>query len=119
MHPSPITSTRTDPTAPIDRHSLTADGGLLGIYNASTELAVAPSISGGTTRNFNAKNVGTEPAGAMDAINGSVKGTQWDLAQKGFKIKQQILQTQFTNTGLKYADTLKVNTTQYAPSGRL
>ena len=52
MHPG-STSPRPDPKAPIDRHSLT-DGGLLGIYNRATELAVA---RGDHSRNFNAKEV--------------------------------------------------------------
>jgi hypothetical protein len=92
---------------------------LLDRYNATSEIAVAPSIAGGVTRNFNAKNVGTEPAGAMDAINGSAPGGQWDLVQKDFKIKQPLKMTQFTSAGLQYAETLKVSTTKYAPSGRL
>jgi hypothetical protein len=89
---------------------------ILDLYNSKNVIAAAP---GDHSRTFNAKDVGTEPGGAVDAINGSVAGTQWDLVQKDFKIKQPLLQTQFTDKGLQYAEQLKVNTTKYAPSGRL
>jgi hypothetical protein len=90
---------------------------LLDRYNATAELAVAP---GDNSRNFNAKNVGTEPGGAVDAINGNaVLSPDKESIQKDFKLKQQTLHTQFTEKGLNYSDLLKVNTTKYAPSGRL
>jgi len=119
MHPG-STSPRPDPTAPIDRHSLT-DGGLEGIYNASTELAVARGDHG---RNFNAKNAGTEPSAAVDSINGTAPNSSGqyvgnDIVQKNFKIKQPIKITQFTDAGLNYIDTKGINTTQDAPRGRL
>lgn len=126
MHPGSTTSTRTDPTAPIDRHSLTTGGGLLGIYNASTQLAV---VRGDHDRNFNAKNAGTEPTAAVDAINGSVQNSSGqyvgnDIVQKNFKIKQPLKVTQFTGNsnsgGLGYAKVgLKHDNKEYAPSGRL
>ena len=89
---------------------------ILELYNAKAEIAVAP---GDHSRTFNAKEVGTEPAGAVDAINGSGTFSGNDIVQKDFKIKQPLLQTQFTDKGLQYSETLKVNTTKYAPSGRL
>jgi len=118
MHPTK-TATKPDPTSAIQRHSLT-DGGLEGIYKNSAELAVARGLNG---RNFNAKDAGTETS-AVDSINGTApnSGGQYvgnDIVQKNFKIEQPIKVTQFTGAGLNYADTLKVNTTQYAPSGRL
>ena len=120
MHPTKSTSTRTDPTAAIDRHSLT-DGGLKGIYENSTELAVARGDHG---RNFNAKNAGTEPSAAVDSINGTAPNSSGqyvgnDIVQKNFKIKQPTKVTQFTSAGLNYIDTKGINTTKYAPSGRL
>jgi hypothetical protein len=92
---------------------------ILELYNAKAEIAAAPGLgAGGTVKSFNAKNVGTDAA-ATDEINGSVRGQSWDVAQRDFKIKQPLLQTQFTEKGLNYAEVLKVNTTKYAPSGRL
>ena len=85
-------------------------------YTATSELAMAP---GDHSRTFNAKDAGTEPAAATDAINGSDHFVGNDAVQKNFKIKQPIKVTQFTGAGLNYAATLKVNTTKYAPSGRL
>ena len=85
-------------------------------YEATSELAMAP---GDHSRDFNAKNVGKEPAAATDAINASDHFVGNDVVQKNFKIKQPLQETQFTFAGLKYADTLKVPTTKYAPGGRL
>jgi len=90
-------------------------------YEATSELAMAP---GDHSRDFNAKNAGTEPSAAVDSINGTApnSGGQYvgnDIVQKNFKIKQPIKVTQFTGAGLNYAETLKVNTKKYAPSGRL
>jgi hypothetical protein len=115
MHPG-STSPRPDPKAPIDRHSLT-DGGLEGIYNRYQDLA---NVGGGS-----AKDVGLDNT-ATNAINGTANGPIGitgavinDIAQKNFKIKQPIKITQFTNAGLNYIDTKGINTTKYAPSGRL
>ena len=115
MHPG-----STTPRDKVERHSLTY-GGLAGLYNASTELAVARGDHG---RNFNAKNAGTEPSAAVDSINGTAPNSSGqyvgnDIVQKNFKIKQPIKVTQFTGAGLNYIDTKGINTTQYAPSGRL
>jgi hypothetical protein len=89
---------------------------LLDRYNATAELAVA---RGDHSRNFNAKEVGKEPAAATDAINGSDHFVGNDVVQKNFKIKQPPLITQFTGKGLDYANTLRVSRTPYAASGRL
>jgi hypothetical protein len=115
MHPN-----STTPTGKVERHSLNY-GGLAGLYNASTELAVARGDHG---RNFNAKNAGTEPSAAVDSINGTAPNSSGqyvgnDIIQKNFKIKQPLKVTQFTGAGLNYIDTQGINTTQYAPSGRL
>lgn len=107
MHPGSIT-----PKDKVERHSLT-DGGLIGIYNEYNNLA---NVGGGS-----AKDVGTDRA-SSDAINGSPasQAATRDWAQKDFKIKQGMLQTQFTDNGLNYAtNTLKIDTRPYAPSGRL
>jgi hypothetical protein len=85
-------------------------------YETTSDLAMAP---GDHSRTFNAKNVGNEPAAATDAINGSDHFVGNDVVQKNFKIKQPLKITQFTDKGLDYAETLKVTTTKYAPSGRL
>ena len=123
MHPtkskSVLTTIVDDPTK-AKRHSLTY-GGLKGLYEASAELAVA---RGDHDRNFNAKNAGTEPLAAVDSINGTApnSGGQYvgnDIVQKNFKIKQPLKVTQFTGAGLNYIDTQGIDTTQYAPSGRL
>jgi hypothetical protein len=104
----------------IKRDSLT-DGGLEGLYTSAKELAVARGDHG---RNFNAKNVGTTPNGAVDAINGSAPNSAGrfvgnDVMQQGFGIKQSLKVTAFTEAGLKYStDVLKIDTTKYAPSGR-
>lgn len=89
---------------------------ILELYNSKNVIAAAP---GDSSRTFNAKAVGTEPAGAVDSINGSGQFAGNDVVQKDFKIKQPLKITQFTDKGLNYADTIKVNTTKYAPSGRL
>jgi hypothetical protein len=90
-------------------------------YNAANEVGVAPGLgTGGTPKSFNAKDAGVSGLTTTDQINGSAPGQSWDVAQKGFKAQQPLLQTQFTGAGLNYArDTLKVTTTKYAPSGRL
>ena len=85
-------------------------------YKATSELAIAP---GDHSRTFNAKDAGTEPAAATDAINGSDHFVGNDAIQKNFKIKQPPKITQFTGAGLNYIDTKGINTTKYAPSGRL
>lgn len=115
MHPG-STNSRPDPTAPIDRHSLT-DGGLQGIYERYQDLA---NVGGG-----NAKDVGTDRA-VTDAINGGppTQAGVRDWAQKDFRIKQGVLQTQFTGDsksgGLGYAVVgLRHDNTKYAPNGRL
>lgn len=108
MHPG-STSPRPDPKAPIDRHSLT-DGGLEGIYNRYQDLA---NVGGGS-----AKDAGLDKT-ATDAINGSDHFVGNDVIQKNFKIKQPLKITQFTEQGLNYIDTKSINTTKYAPSGRL
>jgi hypothetical protein len=119
MHPGSITSKDK-----VERHSMT-DGGLLGIYKDTKDLAVAPGDSG-LDRKFNAKDIGTERT-AVDAIDGSPAGTSTrDWAQKGFKIKAGIMQTKFTGNltgnagGLGYAKVgLGHDNTKYAPGGRL
>jgi len=85
-------------------------------YKATSELAMAP---GDHRRTFNAKDAGTEPAAATDAINGSDHFVGNDAVQKNFKTKQPIKITQFTDAGLNYIDTKGINTTKYASSGRL
>ena len=110
MHPG-SSSPRPDPKAPIDRHSL-SDGGLQGIYDRYQDLA---NVGGGS-----AKDVGTDKA-STDAINGgpATQASIRDWAQKDFKIKQPLLQTQFTDNGLNYAtNTLKLNTTPYGSTFR-
>jgi hypothetical protein len=111
MHP-----VSTTPTGKVERHSLT-NGGLEGIYKEYKDLA---NVGGG-----NAKDVGTDKA-ATNAINGTANSPIGitgavinDIAQKNFKIKQPIKITQFTDAGLNYIDTKGINTTKYAPSGRL
>ena len=89
---------------------------LLELYKS--RAIIAPAV-GDHDRTFNAKEVGREPAAATDAINGSDHFVGNDVVQKNFKIKQPFKQTQFTDKGLDYANTLKVRATQYAPSGRL
>ena len=92
-------------------------------YEATSELVMAP---GDHSRTFNAKDAGTEPAAATDAINGSDHFVGNDAIQKNFKIKQPIKITQFTGDltgnsgGLGYAKVgLKHGNVPYAPSGRL
>jgi hypothetical protein len=89
---------------------------LLELY--ASKAVIAPAV-GDHSRTFNAKEVGREPAAATDSINGSGPFIGNDAVQKDFKIKQPLQQTQFTDKGLGYSDTLKVNTTKYAPGGRL
>jgi hypothetical protein len=113
MHPG-----STTPKDKVERHSLT-DGGLKGIYERYKDLA---DVGGGS-----AKDVGTGRA-ATDAINGgpASQAATRDWAQKDFKIKQGLQQTQFTGDltgnsgGLGYARVgLSHSNTKYAPSGRL
>lgn len=113
MHPG----STTDPTK-VERHSLT-DGGLKGIYERYQSLA---NVGGGS-----AKDVGTDRA-STDAINGgpASQAATRDWAQKDFKIKQGLQQTQFTGDltgnsgGLGYAKVgLSHSNTKYAPGGRL
>ena len=104
MHPG-----STTPKDKVERHSLT-DGGLKGIYERYQSLA---NVGGGS-----AKDVGTGRA-ATDAINGgpASQASTRDWAQKDFKIKQGLQETQFTTSGLNYAtNTLKLDTTRYGPS---
>ena len=89
---------------------------LLELYNS--RAIIAPAV-GDHDRTFNAKEVGIEPAGATDAINASDHFVGNDAVQKNFKIKQPIKVTQFTGAGLNYIDSKGINTTKYAPSGRL
>ena len=100
MHPG-STSPRPDPKAPIDRHSLT-DGGLEGIYNRYQDLA---NVGGGS-----AKDVGTDRA----------QTNVVDITQKfsnQFRVKNP---AGFTGVAENYStDVLRLNTTKYAPSGRL
>jgi len=100
MHPG-STSPRPDPKAPIDRHSLT-DGGLEGIYNRYQDLA---NVGGGS-----AKDVGTD--GAQTNVV--------DIPQKFSKQFQVNNPIGFTDFAKNYStDVLRLNTTKYAPSGRL
>jgi hypothetical protein len=111
MHPG-----STTPRDKVERHSLT-DGGLEGIYKRYQDLA---NVGGGSAKDAGADNTAT------NAINGTANGPIGitgaiinDIAQKNFKIKQPIQITQFTDAGLNYIDTKGINTTKYAPSGRL
>jgi hypothetical protein len=104
MHPG-----STTPKDKVERHSLT-DGGLEGIYKNATNIA---NVGGGS-----AKDVGTNRS---DVINGgpASQAATRDWAQKNFKIKQGLQQTQFTQGGLGYStNTLGLDTTKYAPGGR-
>lgn len=107
MHPGSI-SPRPDPKAPIDRHSLT-DGGLKGIYNRYQDLA---NVGGGS-----AKDAGKL---ATNLIDNTAVGQGREWAQKQFGLKASTGVTSFTQNGLQYStNVLKVNTSKYAPSGRL
>lgn len=123
MHPGSPTQTwsaAADKTAPIDRHSL-SDGGLEKIYKDSKELAVAPGASTRASRTFNAKDAGTTPGGAIDALNGTPPGVAGnDIAVKGFTIKQSVGSSGFTKYAEQYStNVLKLDTRKYAPGGRL
>lgn len=101
---------------PVERTSTKMS--LLDRYNQTAILAPAP---GDHSRTFNAKEVGREPQGAVDAINGSPIGASGnDVAQRDFKIRQPTGVTQFTDAGLNYSSNeLRVYPKKYAPSGRL
>lgn len=100
MHPG-STNSRPDPKAPIERHSLT-DGGIAGIYAKSPSIA---NVGGGS-----AKDVGTDKAATnfVDLTN------KWSAQFKPGDAKG------FTPAAEQFAtNVLRLNTTSYAPSGRL
>lgn len=91
----------------IQRTSLTTN--LEARYNQATDLA---NVGGGS-----AKDAGTL---ATNVIDNTAIGQGREWAQKQFELKATRGVTSFTENGLQYStNVLKVNTSKYAPSGRL
>lgn len=91
----------------IQRTSLTTN--LETRYNQAKDLA---NVGGGS-----AKDAGTV---ATNVIDNTAVGQGREWAQKQFAVKQGTGATSFTQNGLQYStNVLKVNTSKYAPSGRL
>ena len=91
----------------IQRTSLSTD--LVARYNQAADLA---NVGGGSAKD--AGNIAT------NAIDNTAVGQGREWAQKQFALKQGTGVTSFTENGLQYStNILKVNTSKYAPSGRL
>ena len=91
----------------IQRTSLTTN--LETRYNQAKDLA---NVGGGS-----AKDAGTV---ATNVIDNTAVGQGREWAQKQFTLRANKGITSFTENGLQYStNVLKVNTSKYAPSGRL
>ena len=91
----------------IQRTSLITD--LKTRYDQAKDLA---NVGGGS-----AKDTGNV---ATNVIDNTAVGQGREWAQKEFRLKANKGATSFTENGLQYStNVLKVNTSKYAPSGRL
>lgn len=91
----------------IQRTSLSTD--LVARYNQAADLA---NVGGGSAKD--AGNIAT------NVIDNTAVGQGREWAQKQFTLRANKGITSFTENGLQYStNTLKVNTSKYAPSGRL